>query len=396
MDLGNPVIFATNRGNMNTASLQFNWIINKKADLSWFIFGALSAYLLIFMHVGLKWDMITIWFLWVTFVDTPHFFGTYSRTYFDKVEFQKRKRLLLGSLAFLVVGPVIMLITYILFESGFPNHKILWNVFVAFFSTWAYWHVVRQHYGFLSLYRKKGKEHNSIDYYIDISTLYIGLVLPFFAFVLSEQESFNMLSGLVEPLGIDLSVYAIRIKLILAYLIGISAAIFIFRQLFLLLNQRIVNVSKVLFLLAVIPLHVFICYSQLTISAGLLGFGAFVTIFHDVQYHAIIWFHHKNRYRVENAKEKFGLSSSIGKSFIRYAGCAIGVGILFRFLGCSLEIHPGCTALILTSNNVLFSDFGTDKLLLGVFFGIAMHHYYVDQFIWKTSKDKTLSKDLKL
>ena len=49
----------------HSATLSVNWIINRPMDLTWFIGAALSGYALFFMHAGLGWDMVRIWFLWV-------------------------------------------------------------------------------------------------------------------------------------------------------------------------------------------------------------------------------------------------------------------------------------------------------------------------------------------
>ena len=64
-----------------------NWIVGKRVDLIGFIGGALAGYAIFFMHAGLGWDMLLIYVLFITFLDTPHFFGTYLRTYLDKQEF---------------------------------------------------------------------------------------------------------------------------------------------------------------------------------------------------------------------------------------------------------------------------------------------------------------------
>jgi hypothetical protein len=37
-----------------------------------------------------------------------------------------------------------------------------------------------------------------------------------------------------------------------------------------------------------------------------------------------------------------------------------------------------------------------EELFYGVFLGVLMHHYFVDQFIWRPSKDKNVEKSLKL
>jgi len=44
----------------------------------------------------------------------------------------------------------------------------------------------------------------------------------------------------------------------------------------------------------------------------------------------------------------------------------------------------------------LFGELHTDALLKGFLIGFPLHHYFVDQFIWKPSRSKELRKDLKL
>jgi hypothetical protein len=124
--------------NAITQPIQYKWIINRKQDLVWFIFSALSSYLLIYMFAGLHWDMATIWFFWVMLIDTPHFFGTYSRTSFDKIEYRKRKKLLFGSLGWFLLGPAAILMSYILYSFDILAYQSPWFLFVGFFSLWAY------------------------------------------------------------------------------------------------------------------------------------------------------------------------------------------------------------------------------------------------------------------
>jgi hypothetical protein len=275
-----------------------NWIIDKKTDLTWFIGGALGGYLLMFMYSGLGWDMVTIWFFWVALIDTPHFFGTYSRTYLDKKEFKQRKPLLMWSLLWFIVGPAIILLCYLLYSSGAIGYELPWILLTSFFGFWAYWHVVRQHYGFLALYKKKNQENSKLDYYIDSSLLYSGLMLPFFVFVVRYPEASEITlpiqRAIESAIGIDGLTLIIGLTI---SIVGILAFIYIARQIYLARHGTPINIPKALFLLAVIPLHLFICFSDAVVEEGIFAFGAFVTIFHDLQYHAIIWFHHKNRYK---------------------------------------------------------------------------------------------------
>ena len=86
----------------------------------------------------------------------------------------------------------------------------------------------------------------------------------------------------------------------------------------------------------------------------------------------------------------------ISKNVFVYAGCAIGFALVFRLLGCTLNVHPGCAPFLITSEITLFGGLQTDALLKAVLLGFPLHHYFVDQFIWKTSKSKELQKDLRM
>lgn len=381
------------------APIHFNWIINKKTDLVWFIGAALSGYFLWFLNAGLGWDMVSIWFIWVTFVDTPHFFGTYSRTFLDKEEFKRRKTLLLGSMGWFLAGPLAIGISYLLFSSGSANYEIPWTLFVAFFGIWAYWHVVRQHYGFMALYKKKGNELDKTDYRIDSSLLYGGLMIPFIVFVFRHPET-RPIIGLQEgydpilfgDVGLTSFVQGTALGII-----GLIALVFVARQFFLYSKGIAINGPKVLFMLAVVPLHIFICYSDAVLATGFFAFGAFVTVFHDLQYHAIVWFHHKNRYHKPGVDaSRFGIASKISKNLGVFILCAVMMGLLVRLLGCTIEIHPGCFPFYISSEDNMFGAFNTDRLFQGILIGFALQHYFLDQFIWRTSKDKELARDLKM
>ena len=182
---------------------------------------------------------------------------------------------------------------------------------------------------------------------------------------------------------------------ICAATIGTLVVAFMLRQAALVRAGERVNGPKMLFLAAVVPLHVYVCFSEAVLSASLLAFAAFVTIFHDIQYHAIIWFHHRNRYHREGVdKKKFGLAPKVSKNLGTYFGCSIFFALIFRLLGCTLDVHPGCVPFVITSEVELFGGVHTDALLKAFLLGFPLHHYFVDQYIWKTSKDKQLQKDL--
>ncbi len=395
-----------------TKRFEINWIVNKHADIMWFIGGALLGYAMFFLHAGLHLDMLTVWFLWIMFIDTPHFFGTYSRTYFDRQEWQHRKRLYVGSLAWFLVGPGVILFSYIFYKAGINNYRLPYITFIVLFNLWAYWHVVRQHYGIMALYKRKNGDFSRLDLRIDQAVLYVGLIAPFIAFVVRHPQARSIL-GLNQPLApypanfgsgsLFTASFWMQLRwehlvtLFSMVAVALVTLIFLVRQYQLWRAGKALNLPKLLFLTALIPLYLYICYHPAVFSAPLITFSAFVTIYHDVQYLAIVWFYNKNRYHKAGVDaSRYGLAAKISRNFFTFMGCAIVMGAIFRLMGCSLEIHPGCGVLVLTSKQVLFGSLSTKDLLAGLLLGFSMHHYFVDQFIWRPSKDSGLRDDLKI
>lgn len=383
--------------------VQLNWIVGRRIDLFCFIGAAALGYGMFFLHAGLAMNMATVWFIWYMFLDSPHFFGTYSRTYLDKEEMRNRRKLLLGSIGLLGVGPLFVLAGYLLYRADVTWYKTPYLVLAAFVSIWAYWHVVRQHYGIMSLYKRKNND--PADRRLDQWVLYAGLMSPFIAFAVSNDYA-RVALGLSTQTGTasfsnpyvpGAGWESIVVKLTFA---AALAALFIIvaRQVIRWQRGGSLNLPKIMFMLAVVPLHMVVCYHPASTTLNLLGFSACVTIFHDMQYHAIVWYYQKNRTAKAGgaAREKYGFAAKIGRSFPLYLLCAVGMGLTLGLLGCLLDVNAGCIPVINSSEVALFGTMSLSELFFGVFMGVLMHHYFVDQFIWRPSKDKNVREDLKL
>ncbi len=392
------------------------WIVGKRVDLSAFIGGALAGYMVFFMHAGLGWDMVLIYVLFITFLDTPHFFGSYLRTYLDREEFRQRRTLLLGSLLWLLSGPFALLLSYILYSSGVAHYMIPFNAFVLAVGVWAYWHVVRQHYGFMRLYQVKNGENSDADKRGDGWLMHLGLMLPFAVFAIHHPEARQAfgLDRAVPPLPSLAALGGIKGVLSgswigavswehfatvaaagwLAVLLGKFAA----RQVGKVRRGEPLNVPKILLFTAVLPLHFLVCFSPSTLTAPLITFSAFVTIYHDIQYHVLVFCHQRNRFKGGDDGRKFGLAPVLSKNIFIYACSAIGFGLLVRGFGCSIQVYNGaqCFTPTLVGKVHLFGSVYTDTLLGAFFLGFPCHHYFVDQFIWKPSRDQGLRRDLRL
>src|SRR6266498_1582051 len=138
----------------HSVALSLRWIINAREDLIWFIGSVASSYALLILYIQGIVPLIPMVALWAILIDAPHVFGTFSRTYFDRTERRNRPRLLWGSLLFFAVGPLMVWI-----GAGL--------VFFFVAALWAYYHLVKQHYGFMVLYRKKNNDLAPVDNALD-------------------------------------------------------------------------------------------------------------------------------------------------------------------------------------------------------------------------------------
>src|SRR5919205_365011 len=157
-------------------AISLRWIISAREDLIWFIGSVASSYLLLILYVTGILPLIPMVAGWAILIDAPHVFGTFSRTYFDKSEWKNRKRLMLGSLLFFVVGPLMVLL-----GAG------LTFFFIA--ALWAYYHLVKQHYGFMVLYKKKNNDLAPIDNALDRLLLLFAFNYPFVAFIANDPAA---------------------------------------------------------------------------------------------------------------------------------------------------------------------------------------------------------------
>jgi hypothetical protein len=267
---------------------------------------------------------------------------------------------------------------------------------VAFVGLWAYWHVVRQHYGILSLYKRKNDDRAPIDHHVDRALLYTGLLAPFVAFVLRHPHARAGLGLAAAPpvLGTwdwgDLAVAGSALA------VGLVVLVFAARQVQRCYHGEPINFLKVLFLLAVVPLHLLVCYHPATLTASLASFSAFVTIFHDLQYHAIVWHYQQRRFgRPGIDRRQYGLAALLSRNVFLYAACALGMGVAAWQAGCRLGVEPGCMPVV-DAQRTLFGEVTLQTLFLSTALGLFMHHYFVDQFIWRPSRDAELRRDLNL
>src|SRR5438105_384838 len=216
-------------------AISLRWIINAREDLIWFIGSVASSYLLLILYVTGIVPLIPMVAGWAILIDASHVFGTLSRTYFDKSEWRTRKRLMLGSLVFFIIGP-----TMVLLGLGFTFF------FIA--ALWAYYHLVKQHYGFMVLYKKKNSDLAPIDNALDRLLLLFAFNYPFVAFIANDSAAMARVPSMLRG-GVNAGATLLLIGTIV---LGIG---WLVRQIQRVVLRQPLNVPKYLLLAAAIPMH---------------------------------------------------------------------------------------------------------------------------------------------
>jgi hypothetical protein len=356
--------------------------------LLWYISACITGYILIYLNVGFGVSALFLLWFWIVTVDGPHVFGTLSRTFLDREEWKSRRKLFLISLLWFLPGPL-MLFGGVLLNNPFP-----FFLFIVFAQLWAYWHVVRQHYGFLTLYQKKNGEASGKTNPIDYWMFYILMLAPFISFLLRNPEARSLL-GLSASIT---NVEHIAIFLLHA-VIAVTLIFYVAKEVRLVQQGKPWNLPKNLFLLACMPLHLFLfLHPYISTHVDVRMVSVFVTYYHNIQYHGIIWFYNRNRYSADYQGERYGWASKVSRSFLTYYAAGILFTLAYRypnwfFMGLSVPFSPGPNSI---SSFALGPHFTVADLAYVLWWGFALNHYYLDQNIWKLSKDRKLSTDLKI
>jgi len=357
-------------------AISLRWIISAREDLVWFIGSVASSYLLLILYVTGVLPLIPMVAGWAILIDAPHVFGTFSRTYFDKSEWKTRKRLMLGSLLFFVIGP-----TLVLLGAGFSFF------FVA--ALWAYYHLVKQHYGFMVLYKKKNNDLAPIDNALDRLLLMFAFNYPFVQFIASDPTAMARVPPVLRG-----GVNAVAMLLLIGTIVLTIG--WLARQIQRAWLRQPLNIPKYLLLAAAIPMHWIALFTPM--PAKPIALVAILTIYHNLQYHRLIWFHNKKyggtgRLPVDHAQDAratYGPAAFISRRLIFYLAFGIIFGIIYQgprqYLG-YLNLHTGDSPAALTI-----------PIQLGISFlwGYAFIHYYLDSKIWRVRRDPSVGAALKM
>jgi hypothetical protein len=343
------------------------WILSQREDLLWLQGAVLAGLALVAFFVlappltdatyAPAHPAVLVLLAWGVLFDGTHVFGTYARTYLARDAESRAALPGRWSWGIVLVGPAIAVADHLLCEPG-PSQLgragWLFRAFLLFAYLWAYWHLVRQHYGILVLYRRRagGDARRRID--VETLVLWAGCLYPYLRFSLGDGY---LRSGLPQTIPPAL-VGPLRLALDAGLAAGGAA-------LAVALTLRRPRLGPGHLLLAVVIGFHLIVFALLD---NLLTITAALTIFHDLQYHRIVWQYERGRGRVPagGLARYLALGSLFGLAW--YAPRVLGVSLV-----------------------------GSDvarNALLGLGWGVALHHYLVDGRIWRVRRGGEVARAL--
>ena len=414
--------------------VRFTWILGPRKDLAFYIGSALAgwAYVaLIFwavrrledplrdavftLNVGGLAIPLTLELLviasWALILDAPHVWATLARTLFDPDEWKVRGREIRFSFIWFAVGPAAILVPYLLAAVVRPLGVELSSgrlalgavVFFVFFRLWAYYHVVRQHWGFFQLYKRKaedfGPEVDRIDYWFFNLTFYMPLVMFMTSTFYAATPGFPDL-GLRAPVVGQWSIGSVVYPL--AWAVYLGALLVYLGHLWRRWRAgATLNGSKLMYMLPLVPLH-FVAFSHPILAVFIVPL---VTVGHNIQYHCIVYTYARNKYAAED-RPAFSWAKRLFSSFWAYAATGLLFTLIF-YKGPVIEWFQGVSAGKL--DNGLFNALGMmagvrdpvalglgEQVMAALIVGFAMQHYYLDSKIWRVRKDEQVRKYLKV
>jgi hypothetical protein len=361
------------------------WLVSRRFDLLWFFGGTGLALLLpALLWVGVS--MAAIFWSWTLLVDGPHIGATLIRTYIDKEEWRTRGPVLRWSLLVFAVGPLFLLANVV---SG--SHEPF-RLFLGFSALYGVYHVVRQHYGFMALYRAVRKD-DPTSMRADGWSLYVGCWAPYLYFSATHPLSRRLFE---LPAEAGVAAQALGGACVVAYVLAVVAfAVRTARA-----PRR--NAPKAGYVLSTLALYGLVFFgvarfepvhpAPRTPDEGFMLIGIMIALAHGLQYLALVWVHNRNRYAEEGVD--YGPARGVNGSLLRYA---LALVLFSATLYVGTAVLTGVFPWFHPYDGVpLAGSITVSEAALALWWGLALHHYVVDAKIWRVRGDGTLKRHLGL
>jgi len=242
---------------------------------------------------------------------------------------------------------------------------------------WGAWHLIRQHYGFLRLYQARDKPSSPRVAQAETVALYAGATFPYFVSLANASWAEDELGKLLYRVPVPgWSAWVVLAMFGAAMAVVIADAAGRARRGGTVFTPRLVHL-----LLVVSNFWVGLLVAG---RSNLLIAVLFITSYHDLQYHAVLWF--------------------VGRRRVAPADASVypAVRRMFSSMGVFVAaILAGAVAQALLRNDFQFASSvlpqsAVTAALFALVNSYAYMHYWFDGNMWKLSSDARLRAELGL
>lgn len=349
------------------------WIQSRAFDCAFILAPPFLITALVLLVPGFSREAAAVplwaWVVFIMGIDVAHVYSTLYRTYLDKEEVNSRPIL------YTMTPLICWFLGVVLYSFG---SQIFWRVLAYI----AVFHFIRQQYGFMMLYLRKGEKVPNFCLSIDKITIYAATIYPLIFWHTHPREFSWFVSGDFIYSSSDL------LKQI-SWLVYISLlAAYFLKELWLLTKRVHFNLPKNLLLLGTIISW----YVGIVLLNGDLAFTLTNVVSHGIPYIALIWIYGRRKWAKVNPQK----APWVAKAF---SIKAIPIFILALILLAYLE--EGVWDLFVWGEHgriffgrigaFQFKDTSTLTWLIPLLTVPQLTHYVLDGFIWKLKKpDQTM------
>jgi hypothetical protein len=364
------------------------WIGGPRFDLFFFFGSAALAVGAGMLMLLAPVAVVPVWLLWIWLIEGPHLFGTWQRSYLDAQYRREHSVLLAGSLLWLLPGPLLLWLSQRL---GRPEPFLL---FLGAAALWSFHHVVRQHHGLLSIYQRLGGSA-AADRQLDRRLLHGVLWGAFVLFQLAHPANRVLWQLPPEPGPMGrLVIAALGLGLVVAtagWALSLWHRHRARRSLKAGLFALVVAVGTTLFSIFVVGLHEPLMARPASVEQVFLAVAAVGGILHGMHYIGIVIATSRRRAASgasASASARAGardISARLGRAPLMAYLLMLALSLLYVGLNL-LRGMPGG----------LPPDSSTAQWFLAFYWGLFLHHFWLDQKIWRPSADARLRVELGL
>lgn len=364
------------------------WVKSPGFDLSLVTGGAFFTLGVAAIAFQVPQYLPIFFWIWVVAFEGSHFWATFSRTYIDSEYRKTNAKVLYASLVF-------FLFPFLAVLADASQSSISYMSLYGFFIfVWSLYHNARQHYGFMSIYTGKAKIHSELKSKMT-KTLYFSVcsAQAYFLLNFKIQGAFGLATAASVSPNLDFLVA----KLPIIFSIGSIAYFFYLTKELIekvgkkaLIGMYYIGVCWLFYstmFYVVAPMDTL--FQSMSGAETLMLIAIMNSLFHNIQYHAIVWYYGNKRYNEEKVEQKsYGIARFVNYKTANYLGFALLMGAVFGFITWNVGDWP--------APNGSWAMTQASHWAYVLFFGIIGHHFYLDQKIWRPSTQKELRSYLDL